>query len=353
MNLCNFQGPRCVTNNGQIVEDTFTDYYVNCIDGYISYPLPVGPGIRCFNGQGVVSPDSPPAPDGDDRCDFFGIRCINTFGIFTKDTCQEYYKTCTNGVLSNPIYVGTGYLCKDEELSPCYCCNCFDPIAACSFSGLKCVTEYEFTVQNYASNYYVECINGLTTFPIRAPDDKKCKDGNLVRATTCDYVVPDTICNFCNRRCVDANKNIVYDACTNMYATCNNTVPEYTKVPDGYMCLEGEIVESQFCETVVTVIPSVTPTPTLAPTPTPTPTPTVPPTIPPCIDCPPGPRGPTGATGPTGPTGMPGEQGPTGEPGLPGPTGNPGVTGEAGRDGEPGIYGLPGETGPSGAPGMT
>lgn len=118
MNLCNFSGPKCVTNNGQIIENTYTDYYVTCNDGVISYPLPVGPGLRCYNGEGVVAPEEPPSPDGDDSCNFLGIRCIDTFGIFTKESCQEYYKTCTNGVLSNPIYAGSGYLCKAENCRP-------------------------------------------------------------------------------------------------------------------------------------------------------------------------------------------------------------------------------------------
>ena len=82
MNLCNFSGPKCVTNNGQIIENTYTDYYVTCNDGVISYPLPVGPGLRCYNGEGVVAPEEPPSPDGDDSCNFLGIRCIDTFGIF-------------------------------------------------------------------------------------------------------------------------------------------------------------------------------------------------------------------------------------------------------------------------------
>lgn len=331
----------------------------------------MGPGIRCFNGEGVVAQDSPPAPDGDDSCSFNGIRCIDSNGIFDNDSCQENYKTCINGVLSNPISAGAGNLCRNEEIQPCYCCNCFDPITACSFSGKRCVTQYEFTVNDYASNYYVECKDGLTSLPIRAPDDMRCKQGELVRAINCDYVVPDHICNFCNKRCVDENKNIVYDACTKMYSTCNNTIPDYHSVPAGYMCLEGEIVEEQFCQSTVTVVPSTTPTPTptmlptntptpstpstptptpSTPTPTSTPIPTVTPT--PCIDTLPGPTGPTGPQGPMGPSGAPGEEGPSGAPGPQGPQGPQGPMGAVGVDGAPGVTGEPGEVGPSGAPGL-
>ena len=63
---CSFEGPECVTNNGQIIRDVYTDFYVECVAGPLSYPLPVAPGVRCFNGMGIVAPDSPPAPDGDD-----------------------------------------------------------------------------------------------------------------------------------------------------------------------------------------------------------------------------------------------------------------------------------------------
>ena len=83
---CTFTTPQCVTNNGQIIQNTLTDYYVECVDGVISYPLPVGPGVRCFNGQGVPAPDDPPAPDGDDSCSFQGIRCLDVNGIFTDES---------------------------------------------------------------------------------------------------------------------------------------------------------------------------------------------------------------------------------------------------------------------------
>ena len=109
---CTFTTPQCVTNNGQIIQNTLTDYYVECVDGVISYPLPVGPGVRCFNGQGVPAPDDPPAPDGDDSCSFQGIRCLDVNGIFTDEGCQEWYRTCENGILSAPTYTGSGQLCR-------------------------------------------------------------------------------------------------------------------------------------------------------------------------------------------------------------------------------------------------
>ena len=366
---CTFTGAKCVTNNGQIIEDTFTDYYVECVDGVVSYPLPVGPGVRCYNGEGVIAPDSPPSPDGDDSCAFQGIRCLNTNGIFTNDGCQEWYRTCSDGVLSAPIYTGTGTLCRDGELSPCYCCQCFDVIHRCSFNGIRCVTQYEFSVTNYASNYYIECVNGLTTYPIKTPDNMKCMDNAIVYNTVCDYVIPDTVCGFCNKRCVAPDNSIVYNACTDRYATCNNTVPAYTGVPAGYNCLNGEIVESQFCSPTTTATPTVPPTPTLAPTATPTVPPTATPTVPPtttptvpptptptaspCIDCPAGATGATGPQGPAGETGATGPQGPTGRPGAEGPAGPMGVTGPTGRDGEDGAFGPAGPQGPTGLPGPT
>lgn len=278
-------------------------------------------------------------PDGDDSCAFQGIRCLNTNGIFTNDGCQEWYRTCSDGMLSAPIYTGTGTLCRDGELSPCYCCQCFDVIHRCSFNGIRCVTQYEFSVTNYASNYYIECVNGLTTYPIKTPDNMKCHGQRLVYNTVCDYVIPDTVCGFCNKRCVAPDNSIVYNACTDRYATCNNTVPAYTVVPAGYNCLNGEIVESQFCSPTTTATPTATPTPTLAPTATPTVPPTATPTVPPtptptaspCIDCPAGATGATGPQGPAGETGATGPQGPTGMPGAEGPAGPKGRDGSRGK----------------------
>ena len=35
--------------------DTYTDYYALCVDGILSYPYSVGPGVQCYNGEPVAS----------------------------------------------------------------------------------------------------------------------------------------------------------------------------------------------------------------------------------------------------------------------------------------------------------
>ena len=220
-----------MTNNEQIVNDTFTDYYVECIDGTLTYPLPVAPGVRCYNGMGIIAPNSPPAPDGDDSCTFDGIRCLNVNGVFTNEGCQEWYRTCTNGILSVPTYVGQGNLCLQGTIETCDNCNCFEVIHRCSFNGLQCITEYGYQAQpNEATSYFIMCVNGLTTYPVAAPPFMKCKNGGFVYATSCDVILDDKKCDFCDKRCVDVNQNIVYNQCTDAYATCNNTTPSFFDV---------------------------------------------------------------------------------------------------------------------------
>ena len=70
-----------------------------------------------------------------------------------------------------------------------------------------------------------------------------------------------------------------------------------------------------------------------------------------CINCPPGPQGPTGATGPIGPQGPVGAAGPTGPQGPAGETGPAGPQGPAGETGPIGPQGPIGETGPIGPQG--
>ena len=72
----------------------------------------------------------------------------------------------------------------------------------------------------------------------------------------------------------------------------------------------------------------------------------------PCINCPPGPQGPTGATGPQGPRGLTGERGPAGPQGIPGERGAIGPQGPTGATGPQGPRGLTGERGPAGPQGI-
>ena len=75
-----------------------------------------------------------------------------------------------------------------------------------------------------------------------------------------------------------------------------------------------------------------------------------------CINCPPGPQGPAGATGPTGlrgPVGATGPAGPQGPAGETGPIGPQGPIGETGPTGPQGPVGETGPIGPQGPAGET
>ena len=142
-NACSFTGAACVTNEGQIVTDAYTDYYVTCQGGVLSYPFPVGPGVQCYNGRGVPDSGLEP-PTGDGTCSFDGIRCISPTGIFTEDVCVEQYRRCVDGVLSPVMKVDQGFICNTGEIRSCVNCLCLAPIHRCSFVGIQCVTEFGF-----------------------------------------------------------------------------------------------------------------------------------------------------------------------------------------------------------------
>ncbi|KAM7454839.1 hypothetical protein BLSTO_04404, partial [Blastocystis sp. subtype 1] len=274
---CSFTGPQCVTVQGQVVQDAHTNYYITCNDGVPSYPHPVGPGIQCYNGAGVADSGLAP-PEGDGSCAFAGIRCLAPSGVFVDGVCVEQYRRCVDHQLSSVLTVNQGTVCNSGEIRACTNCQCFLPIHRCSFVGIQCVTEFNYATTEFATDYYTECVDGYSTVPVKPPNNYKCKDKGFVLATSCDYILPNTLCSFCNRICVNEDGSRNDYSCTDRYATCSDSLVNVTSVPAGYQCLKGELVLSQFCQLTPTVAP--TPTPTVAPTPTPTvaPTPTTAPT---------------------------------------------------------------------------
>ena len=387
---CSFTGPVCVTKLNQIVYDTYTDYYALCENGIISYPYPVGPGIQCYNGEAVYS--SGTVPEENYTCDFEGIRCLSTDGVFQSGYCLENYRRCVDGLLSAQQTVDQGYICNSGQIRSCDNCQCRAPIHRCSFVGIQCVTEFGYVTTEFATDYYRECVNGYSTIPSRPPNNYKCKDKGFVLPTTCDYILPNSLCNFCHNICVNEDGTRNDYSCTSYYATCQNNLVNTTLVPAGYQCLRGQLILSDFCSVKPTEPPTTMPPTTMPPTteppttepptteppttqpPTTQPPTTQPPTLPPCptteapttlppcpptdeptptpcMTCPRGPTGPRGETGATGPTGEPGEMGPQGPTG---PTGEPGETGPVGPRGPAGLDGIPGmegPTGPTGEPG--
>ena len=142
---CSFDKPACVTNQGQIVTNSYTNSYVTCNEGILSYPFPVGPGVQCYNGNGVISPGQNP-PEGDTSCSFTGIRCVNPEGQFVDHYCVEQYRRCVDGKLSAVLTVDQGMICNSGEIQSCENCQCLAPIHRCSFVGIQCVTEFGFVI---------------------------------------------------------------------------------------------------------------------------------------------------------------------------------------------------------------
>ena len=404
---CSFTGPVCVTKLNQIVYDTYTDYYALCENGIISYPYPVGPGIQCYNGEAVYS--SGTVPEENYTCDFEGIRCLSTDGVFQSGYCLENYRRCVDGLLSAQQTVDQGYICNSGQIRSCDNCQCRAPIHRCSFVGIQCVTEFGYVTTEFATDYYRECVNGYSTIPSRPPNNYKCKDKGFVLPTTCDYILPNSLCNFCHNICVNEDGTRNDYSCTSYYATCQNNLVNTTLVPAGYQCLRGQLILSDFCSVKPTEPPTTMPPTTMPPTtepPTTEPPTTEPPTTQPPTTQPPTTQPPTTEPPTTEPptTQPPTTQPPTTEPPtteppttqppttqppttqpptlppcptteapttLPpcpptdeptptpcmtcprGPTGPRGETGATGPTGEPGEMGPQGPTGPTGEPGET
>ena len=144
--------------------DTYTDYYALCVDGILSYPYSVGPGVQCYNGEPVAS--SWTQPEQSLTCDFEGIRCLSTDGVFQTGFCLETYRRCVDGLLSAQQTVDQGYICNSGQIKACDNCQCFAPIHRCSFVGIQCVTEFGYVSTEFATDYYQECVNGESMMPM-------------------------------------------------------------------------------------------------------------------------------------------------------------------------------------------
>ena len=137
----------------------------------------------------------------------------------------------------NEKYFCVVFICNTGEIRSCVNCLCLAPIHRCSFVGIQCVTEFGFiAAEGEATDYYQECLDGYSTIPQRPPQNYKCKDKGFVLATTCDVILPNTQCDFCDLLCVNEDGSRNDYSCTDHYATCADSTVSISPVPEGYQC---------------------------------------------------------------------------------------------------------------------
>ena len=64
------------------------------------------------------------------------------------------------------------------------------------FVGIQCVTEFNYATTEFATDYYTESVDGYSTVLATRQNNYKCKDKGFVLATSCDYILPNTLCSF-------------------------------------------------------------------------------------------------------------------------------------------------------------
>ena len=238
---CTYDGIKCSDSAGTLVTGSCTAYYVECVDGAQSRPLPVSAGSRCLNDALVLaSACSTP------QCAFTGVQCVDAEGGLQTDTCTGYYRECTNGVLAGPIATAAGQQCYNNELVASADC----PAAECAFTGFICSDAAGELLTNTCAEYYVRCVNGRYSAPIAVSAGSICYNQQLI-ADTSDVCTRGTTCSFDGIRCATADGVIVADHCTNYYVMCSAgdvTAPRLTA--PGTKCYNHEQVLSSACSSV-------------------------------------------------------------------------------------------------------
>ena len=114
----------------------FLFYYfiriVLCQNGFLSSPISVAAGMSCYNNQMVMS-----STCLQPNCEFDGITCVNEY-YSPSSECTSFFTTCTNGVLSTPIPVGSGKACLHGQAVLARDCIKIDDNLSCDFIGVKC-----------------------------------------------------------------------------------------------------------------------------------------------------------------------------------------------------------------------
>ncbi|KAK8809572.1 hypothetical protein WA158_000515 [Blastocystis sp. Blastoise] len=233
---CNFEGIKCIDNNGVITTTTCTTRYVQCTDGILTIAMPIAEGTRCYNGKQINVADCE-CPE----CAFTGIKCVNTDGIVVTDECTDKYVMCDNGVLTDPLPVAEGTQCKNGILINAETCSS----AGCDWEGIKCVDSDNMIVTDKCTDRFVQCEYGVTTAPVYVPLGTQCKNGELINSYNCT----GDGCSYEGIHCANDDGVYVTNTCTDYFRTCEvgGIESELMPVAEGTKCYNNMIINAEDC----------------------------------------------------------------------------------------------------------
>lgn len=117
---CNWEGIHCTNAQGNEQTDICSRYYTTCHEGSVSTPKLIPSNLYCLNQTIVHVEQCLVRPD--DRCYFCGIVCSESDGEIVLDGCTEYFINCVNGYVTNPFVVTPGKFCyKGQFVLPDEC----------------------------------------------------------------------------------------------------------------------------------------------------------------------------------------------------------------------------------------
>lgn len=235
---CSFEGIKCCDADGTINENECKPYFVQCADGELATPQPVGNGTRCYNGFIVNT-----ASCDYQNCDFIGLKCSDANGVVYYSQCTSYFLECGTDGLSRPMPVAEGTRCLNGAIVGASRCSSSE----CDYEGLKCTDANGVVYTDTCTNYYVECDNGAATSPRPVAEGTKCYNGEQVASTQCSSAE----CSFTGIRCSDANGVIYPDTCTSYFVSCDNG--KYTapmSATPGTRCYNETLVLASQCSGV-------------------------------------------------------------------------------------------------------
>ena len=106
---CNWEGIHCTNAQGNEQSDICSRYYTTCHEGSITTPKLIPNNLYCLNQSIVHVEQCLVRPD--DRCYFCGMVCTESDGEIVLDGCTEYFINCVNGYVTNPFAVTPGKFC--------------------------------------------------------------------------------------------------------------------------------------------------------------------------------------------------------------------------------------------------
>lgn len=113
---CDWEGIHCTNAQGNEQKGVCTRHYVTCKQNITSSPLLMPNQLFCLDnavatlGQCLVHPD--------DSCFFCGLVCVNSQAEVVFDSCTPQFVNCVKGVVTEPYSVPPGRMCYHGELVP-------------------------------------------------------------------------------------------------------------------------------------------------------------------------------------------------------------------------------------------